>query len=156
MKNLTGISFVLILQYPLARILIALSLPSPPYLCYWTGSWRPGCLAWWIYHEKFNRNFICFDFAVPACQDFDCSLPTLPSLFVLLNRVMAAWMPCMGAYGWVVGLFAMETVQWNLYSGRTPSGLRQVSPELRLGWGLLIINQQTKYYYFSRKRHLLL
>ena len=110
----------------------------------------------WIYHEKFNRNFICFDFAVPACQDFDCSLPTLPSLFVLLNRVMGAWMPCMGAYGWVVGLFAMETVQWNLYSGRTPSGLRQVSPELRLGWGLLIINQQTKYYYFSRKRHLLL
>ena len=58
----------------------------------------------WIYHEKFNRNFMCFDFEVPACQDFDCSLPTLPSLFVLLNRVMGAWMPCMGAYGWVVGI----------------------------------------------------
>ena len=47
---------------------------------------------------------MCFDFVVPACQDFDCSLPTLPSLFVLLNRVMGAWMPCMGAYGWVVGI----------------------------------------------------
>ena len=58
----------------------------------------------WIYHEKFNRNFMCFDFVVPACQDFDCSLPTLPSLFVLLNRVMGAWMPCMGAYGSVVGI----------------------------------------------------
>ena len=47
---------------------------------------------------------MCFDSVVPACQDFDCSLPTLPSLFVLLNRVMGAWMPCMGVYGWVVGI----------------------------------------------------
>ena len=107
MKNLTGISCALILKCLLARILIALSLPFPPYLCYWTGSWGPGCLAW-------------------------------------------------GLMDGLWGLFAMETVQWNLYSGRTPLGLRQGSPEWRLGWGLLIINQQIKYYYFSWKRHLLL
>ena len=98
----------------------------------------------WIYHEKFNRNFMCFDFVVPACQDFDCSLPTLPSLFVLLNRVMGTGCLAWGLMDGLWGLFAMETVQWNLYSGRTPLGLRQVSPEWRLGWGLLIINQQIK------------
>lgn len=47
---------------------------------------------------------MCFDFVVPACQDFDCSLPTLPSLAICasLNRVMGGldalhgglWMGC--------------------------------------------------------------
>ena len=39
--------------------------------------------------------------------------------------------------------------------GGTPSGPRQVSPEWRLGWGLLIINQQTKYFHFILPRNLL-
>ena len=87
----------------------------------------------WIYHEKFNRIFMCFDFVVPAFQDFDCSLPTLPSLFQLLIRVMGAWMPWMGAYGWVTwGLFTMETVQWtSVQSGHPPD---QDKCPLNGGW----------------------
>ena len=37
----------------------------------------------------------------------------------------------------------------------TPSGPRQVSPERRLGWSLLIINQQIKYFSFILPRNLL-
>ena len=46
-----------------------------------------------------------------------------------------------------------------LYSGTfiqgTPSGPWQVSPERRLGWSLLIINQQIKYFSFILPRNLL-
>ena len=47
---------------------------------------------------------------------------------------------------------------WNLYSGHTlaqdqgmqvfPRYLLEVSPEWKLGWGLLINNQQIKYIFF--------
>ena len=36
-----------------------------------------------------------------------------------------------------------------------PSGPRKVAPEWRLGWDLLIINQQRKYFYSSAKGRLL-
>ena len=29
---------------------------------------------------------MCFDFEVPARQDFDCSLPTLPSLLIATEQ----------------------------------------------------------------------
>ena len=29
---------------------------------------------------------MCFDFVVPTCQDFDCSLPTLPSLLIATEQ----------------------------------------------------------------------
>ena len=45
------------------------------------------------------------------------------------------------------------------YSGTsiqgTPSGSRKVSPEWRLGWGLLLINLQIKYFYLSLPWNLL-
>ena len=45
------------------------------------------------------------------------------------------------------------------YSGTsiqgTPSGSRKVSPEWRLGWGLLLINLQIKYFYLSLPSNLL-
>ena len=37
----------------------------------------------------------------------------------------------------------------------TPSGSRKVSPEWRLGWGLLLINVQIKYFYLSLPSNLL-
>ena len=65
----------------------------------------------------------------------------------------------------VFGLRHNLPLRWNktlqiTYSGTaiqgTPSGPRKVSPEKRLGWGLLIINKQIKHFYFSRKRRLFL
>ena len=45
------------------------------------------------------------------------------------------------------------------YSGTsiqgTPSGSRKVSPEWSLGWGLLLINLQIKYFYLSLPSNLL-
>ena len=47
--------------------------------------------------------------------------------------------------GWPVYILLLR-IQWNLYSGDT-FGTKGSVPGRRLAWGLLIINQQIKYFY---------